>query len=164
MANKFDRDNYPTQEPDVLVIGDRWMWRRPDLASIYDPSEYALTYEYHRDSGGGGANQFTLTATETANDYIIEIPSATTAGYTANAYIYYVFIAKTVLDAIEAVIENRASQDQMSYSIAGRSLSRMSIDDLMKFRDRYYSEYQEEIKKSRIKNKQDSGNLVKVRF
>ena len=195
MANKFDRDNYPTQEPDVLVIGDRWMWRRPDLASIYDPSEYALTYEYHRDSGGG-ANQFTLTATETANDYIIEIPSATTAGYTANAYIYYVFItrtsdsqriavdngraelvedfsdsnadvrshAKTVLDAIEAVIENRASQDQMSYSIAGRSLSRMSIDDLMKFRDRYYSEYQEEIKKSRIKNKQDSGNLVKVRF
>jgi len=196
MANKFDRDNYPTQEPDVLVIGDRWMWRRPDLASIYDPSEYALTYEYHRDSGGGGANQFTLTATETANDYIIEIPSATTAGYTANAYLYYVFItrtsdsqriavdngraelvedfsdsnadvrshAKTVLDAIEAVIENRASQDQMSYSIAGRSLSRMSIDDLLKFRDRYYSEYQEEIKKSRIKNKQDSGNLVKVRF
>jgi hypothetical protein len=35
MANKFDRDNYPTQEPDVLVIGDRWMWRRPDLASIF---------------------------------------------------------------------------------------------------------------------------------
>jgi hypothetical protein len=40
----------------------------------------------------------------------------------------------------------------------------MSIDDLLKFRDRYYAEYQEEIKKCRIKNKQDSGNLVKVRF
>jgi hypothetical protein len=40
MANLFDRANYPTQEPDTLVIGDRWMWRRPDLASIYDPSEY----------------------------------------------------------------------------------------------------------------------------
>ena len=196
MANLFDRANYPTQEPDTLVVGDRWMWRRPDLASIYDPSEYALTYEFHRDSGGGGANQFTITATETSDDYIIEVPSATTDAYVANAYIWYAFItrssdseriavdngraeliddfadsnadvrshAKTVLDAIEATIEGRASQDQMSYSIAGRSLSRMSIDDLMTFRNRYRAEYLEEIKKSRIKNKQDSGNLVKVRF
>lgn len=196
MANLFDRANYPTQEPDTLVVGDRWMWRRPDLASIYDPSEYALTYEYHRDSGGGGVNQFTITATETSDDYIIEVPSTTTDGYKSNAYVWYAFItrssdseriavdngraelvedfadssadvrthAKTVLDAIEAVIENRASQDQMSYSIAGRSLARMSIDDLMTFRNRYRAEYLEEIKKSRIKNKQDSGNLVKVRF
>ena len=196
MANLFDRANYPTQEPDTLVVGDRWMWRRPDLASIYDPSEYALTYEYHRDSGGGGVNKFTITATETSDDYIIEVPSSTTDAYVSNAYIWYAFItrssdseriavdngraelvddfadsnadvrshAKTVLDAIEAVIENRASQDQMSYSIAGRSLSRMSIDDLMTFRNRYRAEYLEEIKKSRIKNKQDSGNLVKVRF
>ena len=196
MANLFDRANYPTQEPDTLVVGDRWMWRRPDLASIYDPSEYALTYEFHRDSGGGGANQFTITATETSDDYIIEVPSATTDAYVANAYIWYAFItrssdseriavdngraeliddfadsnadvrshAKTVLDAIEATIEGRASQDQMSYSIAGRSLSRMSIDDLITFRNRYRAEYLEEIKKSRIKNKQDSGNLVKVRF
>jgi hypothetical protein len=185
MANLFDRANYPTQEPDTLVVGDRWMWRRPDLASIYDPSEYALTYEYHRDSGGGGVNKFTITATETSDDYIIEVPSSTTDAYVSNAYIWYAFItrssdseriavdngraelvddfadsnadvrshAKTVLDAIEAV-----------YSIAGRSLSRMSIDDLMTFRNRYRAEYLEEIKKSRIKNKQDSGNLVKVRF
>lgn len=41
------------------------------------------------------------------------------------------------LDAIEAVIEGRATVDQESYSIAGRSLTRMSIGDLMKFRDRY---------------------------
>ena len=72
--------------------------------------------------------------------------------------------AKKVLDAIEAVLENRASQDQMSYSIAGRSLSRMSIDDLMTFRNRYRAEYLREIKLARIKNKQDSGNTIKVRF
>ena len=72
--------------------------------------------------------------------------------------------AKKVLDAIEAVLENRASQDQMSYSIAGRSLSRMSITDLMMFRDRYRAEYNQELKKWRIKNKQDTGNTIKVRF
>lgn len=196
MANLFDRDNYPTQEPDLLVIGDRWTWRRPDLAATYDPADYALTYEYHEDSGGGGSHKFTLTATETTDDYIIEIASATTAGYATGDFHWYAFItrtsdseriavddgyakieldfadtnadhrshAKKVLDAIEATIEGRASQDQMSYSIAGRSLSRMSITDLMMFRDRYRAEYNQELKKWRIKNKQDTGNTIKVRF
>jgi hypothetical protein len=52
----------------------------------------------------------------------------------------------------------------MSYSIAGRSLARMSIDDLMNFRNRYRAEYNKEIRKLRIKNKQDTGNTIKVRF
>ena len=196
MANLFDRDNYPTQEPDLLVVGDRWTWRRPDLAATYDPADYALTYEYHEDSGGGGSHKFTLTATETTDDYIIEIASATTAAYATGDFHWFAFItrtsdseriavddgyakieldfadtnadhrshAKKVLDAIEAVLENRASQDQMSYSIAGRSLARMSIDDLMTFRNRYRAEYNEELKRWRIKNKQDTGNTIKVRF
>ena len=196
MANLFDRDNYPTQEPDLLVVGDRWTWRRPDLAATYDPADYALTYEYHEDSGGGGSHKFALTATETTDDYIIEIASATTASYATGDFHWYAFItrtsdseriavddgyakielnfadtnadhrshAKKVLDAIEAVLENRASQDQMSYSIAGRSLARMSIDDLMTFRNRYRAEYNEELKRWRVKNKQDTGNTIKVRF
>ena len=72
--------------------------------------------------------------------------------------------AKKVLDAIEAVIENRASMDQQSMSIAGRSLSRMSIDDLMTFRDRYKAEYLKEVKIARIKNGLGSGNTIKVAF
>jgi hypothetical protein len=196
MANLFDRENYPTQEPDLLVIGDRWTWRRPDLVADYPTADYALTYEFHEDSGGGGSHKFTITATETTTDYIVEIASATTASYTAGEYNWYAFItrssdsqriaideghtkleldftntnadnrshAKKVLDAIQAVLENRASQDQMAYSIAGRSLSRMSIDDLMRFRDRYRAEYNREIKLKRIKNKQDTGNTIKARF
>lgn len=196
MANLFDRTNYPAQEPDILVVGDRWVWRRPDLVTHYPTADYALTYEFHEDSGGGGSHKFTITATETSTDYLVEIASATTANYNAGEYNWYAFItrtsdsqrirvdeghtklelnfadtnadsrthAKKVLDAIEATIEGRASQDQMSYSIAGRSLSRMSIDDLLKFRDRYRAEYNKEIKKLRIKNKQDTGNTIKVRF
>ena len=71
---------------------------------------------------------------------------------------------KKVLDNIEAVLENRASIDQSSFSIAGRSLSRMSVDELLTFRDRYKVEYLEEIKKARIKNKQRSGNTIEVKF
>lgn len=72
--------------------------------------------------------------------------------------------AKKVLDAIEAVIENRATMDQSSMSIAGRSLSRLSINELMTFRDRYKAEYLKEIKLARIRNGQGSGNTIKVNF
>ena len=70
----------------------------------------------------------------------------------------------TRVDAVEAVLENRASMDQQSMSIAGRSLSRMSITDLMTFRDRYKAEYLKEVKIARIKNGLASGNTIKVNF
>ena len=195
MSNIFDRVNYPTQEPDTLVVGDRWVWRRDDLVSDYPLDEYALEYRFTEDSTGN-TNAFTIAATEAESTYLVEIASAVTASLTAGDYQWAAFIirssdnqrvvidqgrteilpnlqnttadlrshAKKVLDAIEAVLENRASQDQMSYSIAGRSLSRMSIDDLMTFRNRYRAEYLREIKLARIKNKQDSVNKIKVRF
>ena len=195
MSNIFDRVNYPTQEPDTLVVGDSWVWRRDDLVSDYPLDEYDLEYRFTEDSTGN-TNAFTIAATEAESTYLVEIASAVTASLTAGDYQWAAFIirssdnqrvvidqgrteilpnlqnttadlrshAKKVLDAIEAVLENRASQDQMSYSIAGRSLSRMSIDDLMTFRNRYRAEYLREIKLARIKNKQDSGNTIKVRF
>ena len=54
--------------------------------------------------------------------------------------------------------------DQSSMSIAGRSLSRMSIDELLTFRDRYKAEWLKEIKLARIKNNRGSGNTIKARF
>ena len=196
MSNKFDRTNYPTAEPAVLVAGDRFTWKRDDLASDYSPSSFALTYEFHEDSGGGGSHKFTITATEADDTYYIEVGSSTTASYSVGDYIWEAYItrssdserimvdsgrteitenlantnadirshAKKVLDAIEAVIEGRATIDQSSFSIAGRSLSRMSVDELMTFRDRYKAEYLKEIKLARIRNKQGSGNTIKVKF
>lgn len=196
MANLFDRENYPQQEPETLVVGDRWVWKRPDLVTDYPTNLYALTYEFHIDTGGGGNHKFTITATETTEAYIVEVDSSTTAAYTADDYKWYAYItrssdservavdsgistlvvnyadsnadlrthAKKVLDAVQAVIENRATIDQSSFSIAGRSLSRMSVDELFTVRDRYRAEYNEEIKKARIRNKKPSGNLIGVRF
>jgi hypothetical protein len=48
--------------------------------------------------------------------------------------------AKRTLDAIQAVIENRASIDQQSYTIHDRQLSRMSVDDLFRFREQFKGE------------------------
>jgi hypothetical protein len=196
LSNAFDRENYPQKEPSTLVLGDYWAWKRDDLADTYPIGSYALTYEFHEDSGGGGIHKFTLTATEANDTYYIEAASSSTTGYAVGDYIWEAYItkasdsnrvmvdsgrttitqnladtnadlrshAKKVLDAIEAVIENRASMDQSSMSIAGRSLSRMSIDELMTFRDRYKAEYLKEIKLARIRNGQGTGNTPKVRF
>lgn len=193
MANKFDSTNYPTSEPNELQLGDFWAWKRTDLSTDYPTASYALSYEFNLVDGSTAAN-FTLTATESNDDYIIEVSNTTS--YTSGEYNWVSYItrssdsariklsegfteiqenyatttssvrshAKKVLDAIEAVIENRATMDQSSMSIAGRSLSRLTIDELLQFRDRYKAEYLKEVKKARIKNKKDSGNTIKVRF
>ena len=193
MANKFDSTNYPTSEPNELQLGDFWAWKRTDLSTDYPTASYSLSYEFNLVDGSTAAN-FTLTATESNDEYIIEVSNTTS--YTSGEYNWVSYItrssdsariklsegfteiqenyatttssvrshAKKVLDAIEAVIENRATMDQSSMSIAGRSLSRLTIDELLQFRDRYKAEYLKEVKKARIKNKKDSGNTIKVRF
>jgi len=72
--------------------------------------------------------------------------------------------ARKVLTAIEAVIEGRASVDQSSYSIAGRSLSRMSIDELLLFRDRYRAEWLKEKRLERSKKGQGHNGIILTRF
>jgi hypothetical protein len=80
MANLFDASNYPSQEPETLVVGDRWVWQRPDLVTDYPTDQYALTYEFHTDSGGGGSHKFTVTASETTTSYVVEVASTVTDG------------------------------------------------------------------------------------
>lgn len=53
------------------------------------------------------------------------------AGYTAKTH------AQRTLEAIEAVIEKRASMDQERYRINNRELYRTPIADLLKLRDLY---------------------------
>ena len=193
MSNKFDSTNYPSQVPTELQLGDFWAWKRDDLSEDYPIASYSLSYEFNLVDGATASN-FTLTATESNDTYIIEANN--TASYTKGNYNWVSYMtrssdsarvkleegfvevqdnyatttasvrshAKIVLDSIEAVIENRANIDQSSMSIAGRSLSRMTIDEIMTFRDRYKAEYLKEIKKARIKNKTASGNSVKARF
>lgn len=193
MSNLFDSSNFPTSEPVELQLGDFWAWKRTNLSTDYPTAQYSLSYEFNLNEGSTASN-FTLTATEANDEYIISTSSTTS--YTKGTYNWIAYItrssdsarikigegfteiqenyattsasvrshAKIVLDSIEAVIENRATMDQSSMSIAGRSLSRMSVDELMTFRDRYKAEYMKEVKMARIKNNRGSGNTVKVKF
>jgi hypothetical protein len=48
--------------------------------------------------------------------------------------------ARKTLDAIEAVIEGRASSSTAEYTIAGRSLKHIPVADLLALRDKYRAE------------------------
>ena len=193
MSNKFDSTNYPTEVPDELQLGDFWAWKKDNLASDYPTADYSLSYEFNLIDGATASN-FTLTATESNDEYIIS--TSNTGSYTKGEYNWVSYItrtsdsarvkiaegyieiqdnyattsasvrshAKIVLDAVKAVIENRATMDQSSMSIAGRSLSRMSIDELFTLKDRYQAEYDKEVKKAAIKNGKSSGNTILTKF
>tara|TARA_R110000822_G_scaffold74601_3_gene179208 strand:+ start:103 stop:693 length:591 start_codon:yes stop_codon:yes gene_type:complete len=195
LSNAFDSDNYPTQVPTELKLGDYFAWKINNLSADYPNSGYVLSYEFNLIDGATPAN-ITLTATNLGADYKVEVASSVTASYTKGEYNWIANItvngssnrvkvgegfvtlqdnyaattasvrshAKIVLDSILAVIENRATMDQSSMSIAGRSLSRMTIDELLKFKSHYKTEYLKEVKQARILNGMGSGNTVKVRF
>ena len=193
MSNKFDSTNYPSNVPSVLQLGDFWAWKKSNLASDYPTADYSLSYEFNLIDGATPVN-FTIGTTESGDEYIVatsNTSSYTKGEYNWVEYITRTLDnariklsegfteiqdnyattnasvrshAKIVLDAVKAVIENRATMDQSSMSIAGRSLSRMSIDELFTLKDRYQAEYNKEVKQARIANGQGSGNTIKVKF
>jgi hypothetical protein len=71
---------------------------------------------------------------------------------------------KKVLDALEAVLVGKASEDQLSMSIGDRSLSRYSFDELRKMRSAYKSEYAREQRQERIAAGLGHGGKVRIRF
>ena len=72
--------------------------------------------------------------------------------------------AKIMLDKIESLIEGRADADVSSYSIQGRSLSKLSVQELTEWRNYYKAEYQKEIAEFRRGNNEGTGRVVKVQF
>ena len=69
-----------------------------------------------------------------------------------------------VLDSIEAVLEGKAASDVQSYSIAGRSISRYSIAELVKWRSTYKSMLAQECNATAVRSGKCSRNKIKVEF
>lgn len=72
--------------------------------------------------------------------------------------------ARKVLDAIEAVLEKRATRDQMGYTINGRELRRTPIADLLELRSRYRAEVRAEEQADRLAQGQSDRRRLFVRL
>lgn len=68
--------------------------------------------------------------------------------------------ARRTLDAVEATLEGRASNDHLSVSINGRSISKMSPLELMDWRDRLRSE----VRVEQQAEKAGLGRDIRVRY
>lgn len=126
--NAFDSANYPTKEPTVLIIGDRWLWKRSDLGVDYPPADYTLKYSLRLENGG--STEIEITATASGSDFLIEVASATTAGKTAGRYRWQAYITRNSdsqrLTVDVGVVELLANRD--SATTDPRSHARKMLD------------------------------------
>ena len=76
--------------------------------------------------------------------------------------------AEIVLDALEATLEGKATEDQLSYSIGTgetqRSISKLSPGELIQWHQRYKRLVEKELRAERIKKGLGHAGRVKVRF
>ena len=111
-------------------------------------------YTLRADDGAGGYTTLETGWTEVLADLAAVTATSTNASH-----------AKTVLDAIEAVIENRATSDQLRVKINNREIEKLSLSELYQFRAKYRAEYQQELRANGIANALGvSGNQVRVRL
>jgi hypothetical protein len=73
--------------------------------------------------------------------------------------------ARRTLEAIEAVLEKRATKDQMGYTLGSRRLDRTPVPDLLQLRDRYRAEVAAEERRARVAaGRARGGRQIKVRL
>ena len=87
-----------------------------------------------------GLYAYNIVATDGTNQFTIESGNTTAverADFTSSTELRTT--NQIILDSVTAVIQNRATQDQKSYTINGRSLERMAIQDLLDLM-RYYTD------------------------
>lgn len=72
--------------------------------------------------------------------------------------------AKKILDAIDARLLNRATEDQNKYSIAGRSIDRIPVAELLGLRDKFSIMYQREVNAEKLRNGERPNYNIYVRL
>lgn len=191
MNDLFDPASAPKTEPVEITAGDLVMWRKDDLASFL--TGFTLAYTFRPASGGvavtvpatvvGGEFRVSLASgvtatmqpglwywqaylTRTADNARISLSDGETrvqpnlASVATDTRSH----ARKMLDAIESVMEGRATTDVASYTIGGRQINKMSAEDLMKWRSYYRSEVQAEVDAQRIESGQKSKNTIQAVF
>jgi hypothetical protein len=194
MANLFDAANAPTTEPETIVVGDFTQWKRTDLGGDYDNSLYTATYVARITAGGdnefsivgtASGDDYLFTVSSAASSVyvagfyhwqleIVRDSDSNRIVVDRGEFSLLVDLenlnadprshAEIMISKIESILSGKADSDVSSYSIAGRSLTKLSFNELIEARDYYRREYQKEIVAERIRRGKPTGSTVKVRF
>ena len=187
-------DNIQNRIPYTIYAGDTVKWKLQNLHNDYANNLYTLTYYFRLEGGGStnftvnasaSSNDYLITlahgvtAGKTAGIYnyvayvtrasdsariTVDVGRITVKPNLATSSSETKSHAKIMLDKIESLLEGKADKDVASYSIAGRSLQKMSVTELLEWRNYYKAEYNIEVSKQRNANGDGSGNTIKVSF
>jgi hypothetical protein len=194
MANLFDEANAPEGEPLVIVVGDFLQWKKTKLASDYPPATHSAEYVARVTQGGASeiklpaverTNYYLFTATTATTEgfdpgfyhwqlEITETASGNRIVVERGEFEAIVDLdvngtdprthAEIMLDKIESLIENRADGDLSSYSIAGRSITKMGPEELLTWRDYYRREVAVYRRRNAIARGRKGAATILMRF
>ena len=176
-------------EPEKLTSGVTWKWKK--TISDYPASEWTLTYYLRKDgatatsfsaAADGDSYLVTVAAATTAayasgiydfigwvikgtekfevfNSMIEVLPNPTNASaYDPRSH------ARKVMELIEAAMEGRVPNGMESYSIGGRSINKIPLNQLRELYEKYKQDVVMEEQAERLVNGRRSGKNIGVRF
>jgi hypothetical protein len=194
MANLFDVDHAREGEPLELVVGDFLQWKRSDLVADYPPAEYSAEYVARITGGGANEIklpstenvnyylftvpsadsvdfepgyyhwQLEITQTSSGNRVVVDQGDFNVLPDLDNNQADPRIHAEIMIAKIETILAGKADSDVSNYSIAGRSLTKLSFEELMDARDRYRREVVQHENKQRALRGKSTGATIKVRF
>lgn len=179
-----------TAEPSSLVAGDTWTWRR-SLEDYSAADGWSLVYVFANatqrftfTAAADGADHVVTVAASDSDDKIPgryswvafakKAGERHTVGFgectiTPNLEGARPYDSRTharkVLDAIEALLEGKAGSDVEEYEIAGRSLKKIPVAELLTWRDSYRAEVASEERAAKIASGVGDRSIpIRVRF
>lgn len=194
MSNLFDSANAPIGEPDELVVGDRVQWKRTDLSDYDNTLftlEYRArksgqgSTEIEITAAADGVKDFLVTETSAVTAewekgtyywqaYMLRVSDGERVSIDRGMFEIKANFdddegdprshARIMLDKIRSILENRADNDVDNYAIAGRSITKMSVDELMKWESHYRNRVQAEVDEIARGKGEPTGNTIQMRF
>lgn len=193
MANLFDSNNAPEGVPESLVVGDFLQFKITTFSNDYANNLHTMRLVARIATGGSSEIIVTATADDddylftaassVTADYDVghyhyqieierdsdsnriivdrgEIDILTDFDNNVDPRVH----AEIMLGKIESILEGKADSDVSSYSIAGRSLTKLSPDELVQWRDYYRREVSLHKRKEAIKHGRRPKSTILMRF
>jgi hypothetical protein len=194
MTNLFEPGNAPVTEPESFTVGDFVQWKRTDFVEDYPIASYSAEYVAREHGGGNSEFKvagtesadyylFTISSSDsssiTAGKYHWQLEITQTSS--GNRIViddgdFNIIVdldsnqadprihAEIMIQKIESLLSGKADNDVASYSIAGRSLTKLSFSELTEARDYYRKEVATHENRERIRRGKKGNETIKVRF
>jgi hypothetical protein len=182
------------RQPEKIIIGDYLLWKRTDLVSDYPLADYSMEYVARLTAGGSteikvaaqelnGTYVFEVDSATSAGytagfyHWQLEVTKTSTGDRVAIETGTFTAVedldvngadprthAEIMITKIQTILEGKADADVSSYSINGRSLTKLSYEELVDARDYYRKEYITERRTEDARNGNRSSQTILVRF